>query len=582
MSKIKIGNMIYITFISMIIYILCLAFGNYYIIQSEASNSDVLYNNYGKIQGDVSMGFAYFQEVKVNLRNVLYLYARDSEKQADAVEDITTSKENMEASFKKAEKEFLDDEILEKYNKAQEQIDLYLSDVHTCLLYVTQGNIVQARRHLCENGVQSANAAAGLINQLIEQLQDKASVMLATEAKNRKISNNIVVVFLAFVILSTIFAARVLIRTIRNPLIKLTEIAGYISSGDINHDIVRLDESKNEITLLHNSFYDMAEHLKQQAKTLEKLAGGNLDIDYTPVSPDDVVGKAIEKLIKDNNTAFSVIKSAAKQITIGSGQIASASQTLAQGSTEQASAIQQISASVTDIANKTKDNAAQANEVNNIVLETKDDITNGNEYMHEMVTAMEEINEASGNIQKIIKVIDDIAFNTNILALNASVEAARAGEQGKGFAVVAEEVRNLAGRSAQASSQTAGMIEDSIEKVKRGSYLAKETAKSLALVSEMVDKITSLSTDIAEASNNQASATAQIDQALAQVSHVVQTNSATSQQCASASEELSGQIRGLEIQVSKFKLKGSQEVNGTYAEPYALEYEEPMMIGSRE
>lgn len=582
MSKIKIGNMIYITFISMIIYILCLAFGNYYIIQSEASNSDVLYNNYGKIQGDVSMGFAYFQEVKVNLRNVLYLYARDSEKQADAVEDITTSKENMEASFKKAEKEFLDDEILEKYNKAQEQIDLYLSDVHTCLLYVTQGNIVQARRHLRENGVQSANAAAGLINQLIEQLQDKASVMLATEAKNRKISNNIVVVFLAFVILSTIFAARVLIRTIRNPLIKLTEIAGYISSGDINHDIVRLDESKNEITLLHNSFYDMAEHLKQQAKTLEKLAGGNLDIDYTPVSPDDVVGKAIEKLIKDNNTAFSVIKSAAKQITIGSGQIASASQTLAQGSTEQASAIQQISASVTDIANKTKDNAAQANEVNNIVLETKDDITNGNEYMHEMVTAMEEINEASGNIQKIIKVIDDIAFNTNILALNASVEAARAGEQGKGFAVVAEEVRNLAGRSAQASSQTAGMIEDSIEKVKRGSYLAKETAKSLALVSEMVDKITSLSTDIAEASNNQASATAQIDQALAQVSHVVQTNSATSQQCASASEELSGQIRGLEIQVSKFKLKGSQEVNGTYAEPYALEYEESMMIGSRE
>ena len=139
----------------MIIYILCLAFGNYYIIQSEASNSDVLYNNYGKIQGDVSMGFAYFQEVKVDLRNVLYLYARDSEKQADAVEAINTAKENMETSFKKAEKEFLDDEILEKYNKAQEQIDLYLSDVHTCLLYVTQGNIVQARKHLYENDVIS-------------------------------------------------------------------------------------------------------------------------------------------------------------------------------------------------------------------------------------------------------------------------------------------------------------------------------------------------------------------------------------------------------------------------------------------
>ena len=111
MRKIKIGNMIYITFVSMIIYILCLAFGNYYIIQSEASNSDMLYNNYGKIQGDVSMGFAYFQEVKVDLRNILYLYARDSIKRDTAIEKIKTTRENMEKSFEKAEKEFLDDTI---------------------------------------------------------------------------------------------------------------------------------------------------------------------------------------------------------------------------------------------------------------------------------------------------------------------------------------------------------------------------------------------------------------------------------------------------------------------------------------
>lgn len=583
MRKIKIGNMIYITFVSMIIYILCLAFGNYYIIQSEASNSDMLYNNYGKIQGDVSMGFAYFQEVKVDLRNILYLYARDSIKRDTAIEKIKTTRENMEKSFEKAEKEFLDDAIIDKYKKAQEQIGLYLADVDTCLLYVSQGNVAQARTYLYENGVQSANEAAELVNQLIADLQSKASAMIEKEARNRNISNIIVLVFLVFVVLSTMLRSRILIRIIRDPLVKLTEIAGHIASGDIDHDIERSNNSKNEIMLLHNSFCDMASHLKQQAKALEQLAGGNLDIDYTPASAKDVVGKAIEKLIKDNNTAFSVIKSAANQITIGSGQIASASQTLAQGSTEQASAIQQISASITDIANKTKDNAAQANEVNSIVLETKEDITSGNEYMSEMVSAMEEINEASENIQKIIKVIDDIAFNTNILALNASVEAARAGEHGKGFAVVAEEVRNLAGRSAQASSQTAGMIEDSIEKVKRGSHLARETAKSLALVSEMVDKITSLSTDIAEASNNQATATAQIDQALAQVSHVVQTNSATSQQCASASEELSGQIRGLEMQVSKFKLKNQAEALETYKEQtYALGYEEPVMIGSRD
>ena len=293
-----------------------------------------------------------------------------------------------------------------------------------------------------------------------------------------------------------------------------------------------------------------------------------------PASSDDVVGNAIEKLIKDNNTAFGVIRNAAKQITVGSEQIAAASQTLAQGSTEQASAIQQISASVTDIANKTKDNASQATEVHSIVQETKEDIMHSNIRMNEMVAAMEEINEASGNIQKVIKVIDDIAFNTNILALNASVEAARAGEHGKGFAVVAEEVRNLAGRSAKASNQTSVMIEDSIEKIRKGSELAQETAKSLLIVSEMIDKVTGLSVTIAESSNNQATATAQIDQALSQVSQVVQTNSATSQQCAAASEELSNQASKMRDMLSIYNLGSGRQPSGQTFEHRNMDFDD--------
>ncbi len=564
MSKLKIATTIHIAFASIFVYILVLASGNYHIIQTEFESSEKLYNNYGKIQGDVSMGFAYFQEVKSDLRNVLYLYANNLEKQSSAIEDINIARDNIEIFCKKAEAAFIDDELLSKYKEAHDNIEIYLSDVDQCLMYVSQNNLPDARRHLYNNGIDSANRAEALIDELINDLDKKANTILNEVRKMHEASIIIMLVILIFILLSIIFAARIMSNTICVPMLKIEKIAKKISLGDVGHKIKKVDSNnKNEIAVLHNSFCDMVDNLKLQADALEKLSNGEFNIDYVPASSDDVVGNAIEKLIKDNNTAFSVIKSAANQ-------------TLAQGSTEQASAIQQISASVTDIANKTKDNASQATEVHSIVQETKEDIMHSNIRMNEMVAAMEEINEASGNIQKVIKVIDDIAFNTNILALNASVEAARAGEHGKGFAVVAEEVRNLAGRSAKASNQTSVMIEDSIEKIRKGSELAQETAKSLLIVSEMIDKVTGLSVTIAESSNNQATATAQIDQALSQVSQVVQTNSATSQQCASASEQLSGQVRGLEMQISRYKLKDVIDEPSSYK----LEYEEPVMLGN--
>lgn len=248
-------------------------------------------------------------------------------------------------------------------------------------------------------------------------------------------------------------------------------------------------------------------------------------------------------------------------MTTNSSQVAGASQSLAQGSTEQASAIQQITASIDEIAEKTKQNADEANSAAELVSQAIKDVKYGNSQMHDMMEAMADINRSSESISKIIKVIDDIAFQTNILALNAAVEAARAGEAGKGFAVVAEEVRSLAAKSAAAASETAELIEDSISKVNTGSRLADDTAKALETITGVVQKSEVIINGIADSSNYQATAVSQINQAITQVSQVVQTTSATSEECAAASEELSNLAARMHELLSSYNLGTASTVS---------------------
>lgn len=374
----------------------------------------------------------------------------------------------------------------------------------------------------------------------------------------------IIIGFVSCAILLTIIVILLAISIIR-PLKRLSQVADRLADGEL--DVDYHVKGHDEVARLGQSTLRIVERLKTYIKYIDELSSvldqigkGNLvfELQYDYHGEFGKLKEALLRIQKNLSETLSSIAMSAAQVHMGSDQIASGAQSLAQGATEQASAVQKLSSTVQSLNEKVTEGAAQAGQMIEQLNEVKAQVSTSNGQMQDMLTAMQDISRHSNAIGKIIKTIDDIAFQTNILALNAAVEAARAGAAGKGFAVVADEVRNLAGKSAAAAKETNELIAHSVEAVKRGEGIARATADALSTAASSSDEVVTAVERVTHDYQEQAAHLKDVSIGVNQISEVVQTNSATAEQSAAASEQLSGQAQMLKGMISHFVLLESK------------------------
>ena len=469
------------------------------------------------------------QNVQTQLQNIYNVYSGDVSLLKNFETMMTNNKPVRERAIEAASRgtkegnEEAQQIILEEYNPVVEQY-------------------VAVLRQAFQNMEQESNTRYEEAMELLDYLY-AISVLIAA---------------VAFIL--TCFIALNLTKGVLTPVRKLEAVMKEVVKGNlsVNVDYESRDEFGEMASYMREMTTGIAAIIKDIERILTAMAGG--DFAARSTDRDKYIGdykKILQAMIgikKALNTTMTTLNQSADQVASGSDQVSSGAQALSQGATEQASSVEELAASINDISNRINENARGAEEASKKSDAVSEIAAEGNRRMRDMLTAMADISNSSGEIGKIIKTIEDIAFQTNILALNAAVEAARAGSAGKGFAVVADEVRDLASKSAEASKNTAVLIENSLSSVENGRRIADETAGALEKVVTGIQEATDMMDAIARASREQADAITQITVGIDQISSVVQTNSATSEESAAASEELSSQAQIMKDLVRKFKL----------------------------
>ena len=451
--------------------------------------------------------------------------------------------------------EVLSDENYEEYATA-------LSDWgkigYSIIEEIKNGNDENATDAILNNCTPALNKVVEIAIKLDELTDEASSETVRNMVVCTVAGFVVIIVCLVFAFTLTRKTSKRVLETILEPLHAIEDVATELTEGNLHSTLEY--HSDDEIGKLAHSMRKsiriLGTYVDDIDRSMKLFSEGNFDVHPEVEWRGDFVGILNSFMAFQASMAGTIkgIQNVSNEVSGAAEQVASSSNDLADGATNQAAVVEELTATVTGVSEQVEKNSQSAKEISVKVDELGNAISESNGKMHEMVDSMHEISEASKEIDKIITTINEIASQTNLLALNASIEAARAGEAGKGFAVVANQVNVLADQSAQAAKESATLIETSVKAVEKGMVIAGQTAAQLEEVAENSKLITTEVTNIAETLETQTTEIKQINEGIEQINDVVQTNSATSEECAAASQEMSSEAESLREMIRKFKV----------------------------
>lgn len=518
--------------------------------------------NYGFAQGDIGKAMTTFSETRSALRAVIG-YDDESEINSEK-KKYETKKKAFEGFMQDIESKMMTKAGKGAYQQAESALNGYWTKADAILQQgsTTDKIASSAAQHkeIDELGPMYDEIYASLKN-IMDIKVAKGNSVQGTLNVVKYILIILTVLIIVFSVYMSTHLGRRISDNIEKPVEALAERLKRFAAGDLDSEFPE-SEIDDEIAYMNNVAKEMAADLNliisDLSRLMDEMAAGNFKI-KTDIE-DKYVGKfvnlkdAIRNMNRKMDATLKSVDESSQQVTVGSENLAQSAQELAEGATEQAGAVEELQATIATLTEQIADTADNLQKTSDKAVDHAKNADASKVEMHSLMEAMQRISDTSKKIENIISDIESIASQTNLLSLNAAIEAARAGEAGKGFAVVAEQIRMLADQSAQSAVDTRTLIEGALNEIEEGNTVAMKVAESMDSVVQGINDIADVSKQLSENSNVQIAAMREAEKGIDQISEVVQSNSAASEECSATSEELSAQAEAMNELISQFTL----------------------------